>query len=503
MLSKGVVEGQISASVAEAFNNIRFNDLENELTSIRETLQNNIQAQDINLVEAMKRINDIQRFVDSSEHILGAPGTKHGEIAEHVEVGITNARQALKGLADRATFDNVGRTAPEDYLLDGIKVQSKFINGTNNTLNHVLEHLDKYADSIGFGRDGSIYHIPNDQYKEIMDILSDENAFRLGPKSTRAILDKINQIEQTTGKRFIDVVKPADADYQDVQLNKIQDTIDKYREEINRENKKILDDINKKSKADESQAIAEHKWTVGEAAKAGAIAAAAAGVITFGTEVYKKKKEGKKLSEYSEDDWKEIGLETGKGSAKGAVTGFSVSCLTNLTCMSAPVAGGYVSGAIGITSAYIGYQNGEVTFTEFIENSEMLCMDTAAVVAGSIIGQLLCPVPCLGMVIGSIASSIVWNIFKSHCNEKELILINEYRQRKHQEIENLDSEYREYVQRIVEKYNELGGITAMAFDFDLNYQLRFEYSQKLAEAVGVDDSEILRSGNDIDDYFLN
>ena len=188
-MSKKILDGQLSASIAEAFNNIRLNDLENELTNINDALQDNIQAQDINFVEAMQRINAIQRFVDSPERILGSPETKHGEIAEQVEVGITNARQAIKGLADRATFEGVGRTAPEDYIIDGIKVQSKFTNGTNNTLSHVLDHLDKYADSIGFGKDGSIYHIPKDQYKEIMDILGDENSFRLGSKSTRAILE--------------------------------------------------------------------------------------------------------------------------------------------------------------------------------------------------------------------------------------------------------------------------------------------------------------------------
>ncbi|MBR4765456.1 MAG: hypothetical protein IK085_01690 [Clostridia bacterium] len=501
-MNRKIIDGQISASVAEAFNNIRLNDLENELAAIGDALQDSLQSQDINLIEAMRRINEIQRFVDSPENILGAPGTKHGEIAEHVEVGITNARQAIRGLADRASID-VPRTAPEDYILDGIKVQSKFINSTNNTLSHVLGHLDKYADSIGFGRDGSIYHIPNDQYKEIMDILSDENSFRLGTKSTRAILEKINQIEQITGKRFVDVVKPADADYADVQLNKIQDTIDRYKEEVRKENDDILKDIRKKSEKDTEQAIADHKWTVGEAAKVGAISAAIGGVVTFGAEVYKKKKEGKNISDFDEEDWRDIGLDSAKGAAKGGITGFSVSCLTNLTCMSAPVAGGYVSGAIGITSAYMGYQRGEVTFTEFIENSEMLCMDTAAVVAGSIIGQFLCPIPCLGMIIGSIASSIVWNAFKKNCNEKELELINEYKDRKMKELERLDKEYRDFVDSILNKYRELGEITAMAFNFDLNYQVRFEYSQKLALANGVDESEILKSESDIDGFFTS
>ena len=501
-MNREIIDGQISASVAEAFNNIRLTDLENELTAISDTLQDRIQSQDINLIEAMRRINNIQRFVDSPENILGAPGTKHGEIAEQVEVGITNARQAIRGLADRASID-VPRTAPEDYILDGVKVQSKFINSTNNTLSHVLEHLDKYADSIGFGRDGSIYHIPNDQYKEIMDILNDEDSFRLGSRNTRAILGKISQIEQITGKRFVDVVKPADADYADVQLNKIQETINRYKDEIQKENDDILKDIRNKSEKETEQAIADHKWTVGEAAKVGAVSAAIGGVVTFGIEVYKKRKEGKKLSDFNEEDWKDIGLDSAKGAAKGGITGFSVSCLSNLTCMSAPVAGGYVSGAIGIASAYMGYRKGEVTFTEFIENSEMLCMDTAAVVAGSIIGQFVCPIPCLGMIIGSIASSIVWNAFDRHCSEKELVLINEYRDRRLEELERLSEEYRKFVDLILQKYKELGEITAMAFDFDLNYQVRFEYSQKLALANGVNDCEVLKTESDIDDFFTN
>ena len=503
-MNKQILNGQLSAAAAEAFNNIRINNLDNALTAINDNLQSSLQSQDINFIEAISKINAVQRFVESPENILGSPDTKHGEIAEQVEVAITNAREAIKGLADRATFEGVGRTAPEDYIVDGIKVQSKFINGTNNTLKHVLDHLDKYSDSIGFGKDGnSMYHIPKDQYKQIMDILSDENALRHGSKSTRAILDKIQQIENETGRKFVDVVKPADAEYSDVQLNKIQDTINKYKNEISKENDGILNNIKKRAKEEAEHALSEHKWNLNEAAKAGAVAAAISGTLSFAANVYKKKKEGKKLSEFSLEDWKKIGLDTGDSTIKGGITGFSVSCLTNLTCMSAPVAGGYVSGAIGVAEAFAGYQKGEITFTEFIENSEMLCIDTAVVTAGSIIGQFLCPIPCVGMIVGSIASSILWDCAKKHCTKKELILIEEYRERKQKELDSLCAEYKSFVEEILEKYNQLGGITSMAFDFNLNYQLRFEYSQKLAEINGVKNEEILKSEDDIDDFFLN
>jgi hypothetical protein len=74
--------------------------------------------------------------------------TKHGEIAEQVEVGVRNARQAIERVQDvsdlSATFDGVGRTAPADYMIDGVDVESKFINGVNNNLNHVLQHMETY-----------------------------------------------------------------------------------------------------------------------------------------------------------------------------------------------------------------------------------------------------------------------------------------------------------------------------------------------------------------------
>ncbi|MGQ7156694.1 hypothetical protein ACUODF_44430, partial [Escherichia coli] len=60
-----------------------------------------------------------------------------------------------------ATFDGVGRTAPEDYLINGVPYQSKFINGVINNLTYVLKHMEKYNE---FGRDGSKYMIPKDIY---------------------------------------------------------------------------------------------------------------------------------------------------------------------------------------------------------------------------------------------------------------------------------------------------------------------------------------------------
>lgn len=54
----------------------------------------------------------------------------------------------VEGLERNHTFEGVGRTAPEDYLRNGQMVQSKFYNGSENTLDAVRTHLDKYPDFV-------------------------------------------------------------------------------------------------------------------------------------------------------------------------------------------------------------------------------------------------------------------------------------------------------------------------------------------------------------------
>lgn len=224
-------------------------------------------------------------------------------------------------------------------------------------------------------------------------------------------------------------------------------------------------------------------------------------MMTFGIEVFKKKRNGKKISEFSEEDWKEIGLTTVESAGKGGLSGFAIYGLTNLTCMSAPLASGYVSGAFGIFSLLQDYRNGESSFEDFIEGSEMLCMDTAVVTAGSIIGQALIPIPGLGMIIGGFASNIAFDIAKKYCNQKELEKLTAYRERKQFMMQEQSDELHLYVLEIVSRYQELGRLATAAFDFDVNYQARFEASKELALSVGVENNEILSTEKDIDSFF--
>lgn len=294
-----------------------------------------------------------------------------------------------------------------------------------------------------------------------------------------------------------------ETNYKDVQLGKIQDTIDNYRTSISNDNKQIIDDINSRVEKDNIIAIDGHQPNLGEAAKVAAIGAAVSAGMTLAINIYKKNKQGIKISDFTVEDWQEIGLDTGKKAVKGGITGGAVYGLTNLTNMSAPVASGLVSATFGMSSLLKDYRRGEMTFNELIENSEILCMDTGVVTLGSMIGQAIIPVPVVGAVVGSIVSNIIYDLAKDIFEEKELELLNEYHNRYKEQISELENEIHDYVKGILNKYQKLGGILNMAFDTDINYEIRFLYSQQLALELGVDPVEVLMTERDINDYFLN
>lgn len=58
-----------------------------------------------NLDKALQCVDNVRDFVGSPEHILGNPKTKHGEIAENVDVWFHNADQIMRNRKADATFE--------------------------------------------------------------------------------------------------------------------------------------------------------------------------------------------------------------------------------------------------------------------------------------------------------------------------------------------------------------------------------------------------------------
>ncbi|MFB2833868.1 hypothetical protein [Floridanema evergladense] len=455
-----------------------------------EQLATELSKQDKAFYTAVAEFDKVRDFVGSPEKILGNASTKHGEIAEQVEVGIRNAKSLLNSSETRATFEGVGRTAPEDYLIDGVKVQSKFVNGIGNNLDHVLDHMKKYEN---FGRDGSYYHIPKNQYETIEKILKGEQVEGITSRTAQKIQEKVQEIEQVSGNSFSHTVKPASSSYDEVQIGKVNDTLERREHELKKENEQIKDRIR-----DEAQpTLADF----GQVAVKGAIIG---GSIRFATKLYAKYKQGKNVfkGELTLEDWQEIGLDSVKGAALSSISATAIYGLTNFAQMSAPLAGAFVSAGMEIASLIKSLNKGEITRDQFVELSLFACADSAIVAAGATIGQAVIPIPVVGAVIGAIAGRMVTGFCKQLIG-KDTQLARQVEQYYQQSLAKIDRAYKAVVANLIAKYEKLGNLAEAAFDPKLNLELRLQASIELAEAYGVPDSKIIHNVDELDSFMLS
>ena len=444
-----------------------------------------LSIQNVNFSKAIEQVDDVRDFIGPSQHILGNQDTKHGEIAEHVEVGIRRARQALEGHDMTATFEGVGRTAPTDYIIDGIEVQSKFINGANNNLSAVLEHMDKYSD---FGRDGSYYHIPKDMYEMIENVNNGDQIEGMRAATLDAIREKVAQIEAQSGRSFSEVVQPGVSNYAEVQQGKISETLNRHEQDLTDHNLQKNDQITQ-----------EHEPGLEETGQAAGIGGLVGGAISLTTALYQKSKEGIRFykGEFSAEDWKEVGKATGKGAIVGSISGASIYALTNYASLSAPFAGAVVSATKGVGILINDLNNGKIVQEEFIELGMIICAESSIVGFATLAGQTLIPIPVLGAVIGSIAGSMLKNMLGAQ-NKKTAVAI---RKEMEKYLSDLDKSYQELVKNIVSEFEKLGALTDAAFDLDRNLGL-MSLSVDLARAHGVPESKIIRSVGELDDFMM-
>lgn len=469
------VQDQISSAIVHNFNVVRIQD---EITQLN--------LQDVCYIKAISQVDKVREFIGDPSKILGSPLTKHGEIAEQVEVGIRRAKDALQNKDFSATFDGVGRTAPEDYLINGIAVQSKFINGLNNNLSHVLEHMEKYSN---FGRDGSFYHIPKDHFESIIKVYNGENVEGLSQKTIETIRSKISEIEAQSGRPFTEVVQPGISDYAEVQQGNITHTLDQHEQDLKQQNEEIRKEIHN-----------NHSASLSEGLKAAGTAAAVGGALALGTSLYLKYKEGKNVfkGELSAEDWKEIGLNTGKTAIAAGVTGAAVYAMTNCAGLSAPIAGAFVTATKGISSLVQDLHSGEIAFAEFQMNAIYLCADSAGVGLATLMGQTLIPIPVVGAVIGSLAGKLVCHILLGEDQQ----LAKQMEESMQVFIADIDQKYHALINKINAEFDRIGDLRKIAFDLRSNVDL-VDSSINLARAHGVQEHKILKNEEDLKAFLFD
>jgi hypothetical protein len=439
--------------------------------------------------DAVAELQRVYELLGAPEHILGNPSTKHGEIAEQVEVGVRRARQVLEGLAPTAFKDGVPRTGPVDYVIDGVAVQSKFVNGVANNLDHVLNHLRKYPT---FARDGAYYHIPRDHYAVIERALRGEGHGELSARTLAAIAEKAREIQRLSGQAFSEVVRPGLSTYAEVQQGRVHQTLEGHERALDERDEALRRHIR-----------AEHAPSLLGAAGVALQGAAVGASIRLTVAVWQKHRAGKRLfaGDYAASDWEELGLEAAVGGAQGTVSASAIYGLTHAAGVAAPFAGAMVSSAMAVAALTRRYQAGELSLDELSELGQLACVEGAVVGLAAAAGQVAIPVPALGATVGAIAGRLL----ASWARERlagERALADRLRQEHDARMRQLDEAARRFVEDMLARYETLGALTEAAFDPSRNLEMRLAASVRLAHAHGVPRQLVLESVEDIDAFIL-
>ncbi len=443
-------------------------------------LANALSTQDRAFLNAMKQLQAVRDFVGSPENILGSAATKHGEIAEQVTVHVSRAKDILLGNTPTATFEGVGRLDPVDYRMGGVEIQSKYHNGLRNTLDAVLGHTEKYP---GFARGGGAYHIPRDQSDQLNQTISDDGR--------NAITDRIDSLRRQTERSVDDLIQPGEANYSEVQQGRIHDTIRDREDSLNQQKEDLKD-----------AARSSHGPSLAGLGKAAGIGAAVGGGVALTQGMWVKYREGKNpfRGDFTSQDWRDVGAPVALGTGGGAIAGGALYLLTNSTSLSAPAAGAFVSGLMGIGNLLRQYHAGDIDGDQFLDMSRMVAVDAAIVGVVSAAGQVVIPVPMLGAFVGSVAGQFVATALRESLGEEESKLIAQLRADEEFARARLDQECQAYIRRLDDHFGSLERLAAVAFDSEVNTNLMLKASVRYAETVGVPDDLILRTTDDLDEF---
>lgn len=465
----------------------------NYLNQVRiDRLMEALSKQNINLATAM---NTIEAAIDTiKEDIIfrnrGGDKGMHGFIAEIAECGIGNARQQIMGKA--ASYIWINDNGPVDLQRGAEAIQQKFVQaGGHLSLRAISEHLRHYPD---FLTEGGKYQIPKDHYDKIMEYLAmpESVANKLPTSIGEFSLRQWKEVHAFFEANEIDVSKlePSILEYGDVQQGTIAATIDKEKEHL-----KVVDQEQRDT------AYQESKSTLAEGVKATVVGAVVEGATNFCLAIVRKRKNGKKIKDFDEFDWIEIAGDSGKGTVKGGIRGASIYLLTNYTATPAAVASAITTSAFGVAEQAHLFRNGAINEVQFIENSELLCLDATVSALSSFAGQVFIPVPVLGALVSNAVGTMIYQIGKDSFCVKEKELIESYLQ----ELADLDlklaEEYRKYIEQLNRCYVDYMELLTGAFNPDVQGAL--EGSVELAKCMGVSDEEILDNYDKIAGYFLD
>ena len=448
--------------------------------------------QKINLTAAMDSIEAAFATINNDIIIRNRGGDKgmHGFIAEIAECGIGNARQQIIGKVGE--YDWINDNGPVDIIRGTEAIQQKFVqSGGHLSLQAISQHLHHYPD---FLMNGGKYQIPKDHFNKIIVYLDmpESVANKLPTSTGEYSLRQWREVHNFFADNNIEInqLEPSILEYSQVQRNAVSDTFE--------QEKNNLKQIDKQQR---EAAYQNSKPTFKEGAQAAAVGAVVEAYAAFVLAIVHKRKAGKHIKEFNKTDWLDIANATGKGTIKGGVRGTSIYLLTNYTATPAAVANAFITAAFGVAEQAHLLRKNAIDEQQFLENTEILCLDAAVSGLSSFAGQVIIPIPVLGAVVGNAVGTMIYQIGKDNLSAREKELIKEYIK----ELADLDAglaaEYQKYIERLNVLYAEYLELLAAAFDPDITRAL--EGSVALAAYVGVLSEEILDSHDKIVSYFMN
>lgn len=449
--------------------------------------------QDENLLNALTSVDEAIKKIDLEVVTANRGGQHgmHGFIAEIAEVGISNARRQILGQAP--VYQWVNDNGPVDLIRSGVEIQQKFVAaGGRFSLGAITEHLQKYPDYV---QNGGKYQIPSDHFEVIKRLYSmpPEEAGKLLSRSGGGPSFKDWQridVFFQEGAISIESLEPSTLKYHEVQRGVYESTMAAEENSLLSTDQSLRDN-----------AFKESLPNLQEGAKATLAAAVIEGGTAFVLAMVAKSREGKRLREFSQQDWLDIAGETGFSFVKGGVRGVSIYSLTNLTATSAAVASSIVTAAFGIAEQANKLRRGEIDELEFIENSELVALEASVSALSSFVGQALIPVPVLGAVVGNTVGTIMYKAVASFLSKREAELIERYLGEQRVLDEQLAAEYQVLIEKLDQGISDYLELLERAFSPDVHVALIG--SVELARGFGVPPDEILDSEEKVLAYFLD
>lgn len=450
----------------------------------------NLNRQDQNLDSAMGSMNwALGKIEDLVVANRGGNKGVHGFIAEVAECGLENAQSLVHG--EKPAMEWVNDNGPADLLRNGVEIQVKFVNaGGKFSLDAVAAHLQKYPDFLD--KDG-IYQIPKDHLDAVRSLyeMPKEEAAKLASSTGGPSYSTWKSIHEffNSSEFSIDDLEASKFEYSEVQKNAIADKMTEEKSKLADESERIKKDI-----------YEEHKLTPQEGAKAAAAGAVLEAGTAFAISMKRHLGNGKRIGDLTQDDWEEIAKDSGMGLVKGGVRGGAVYWLNNYTATPSSVASALVTASFGVAECAYRFRSGELTEIEFIESSEIACLDASVSAFSSFVGQVIIPVPVLGALVGNAVGATVYELGKDFYDKREAELLAHYAQELKALDTELDGEYAACISSLRENMSEY--ISLLEKAFSPNPAMAFSGSVELAASLNVPDGEILHTREEVDDFFL-